>query len=318
MVTLVYVQDSRAWHVTKQPSHTQKSRLTAIAAASPPHAQSTASLPTNALSRALLLVSTAPWGDDRANFLCRGTNSRLASLLPLHSSRSQVKPQHVSPRAQSQARNMDIGKWAVNKPDSAGAGVRPEVQSTKVTLLPPCIQEPEVRQQLQAAQSLCGDPRAAAHAQTLQPAAGPARQRGRDRLSCSWGAAGDNWLRLQTVQTLHKTVERCQTSQSDMGLPAVKVQATSRSPYVRSSSRASPNLVRDTFKACSALLRPLAAMTVYDMLQQAQQTGILKICRAAGMLHAAAKWGQLAGILEFQAAEQQGLCRGGRLSRLAL
>ena len=87
----------------RRERHSRISHLAAEAATSPPHALSTASLPTNALSRALLFVSTAPWGDDRANFLCRATNSRLASPLPLHSSRSPVRPQLVSPGTQGQA-----------------------------------------------------------------------------------------------------------------------------------------------------------------------------------------------------------------------
>ncbi len=180
----------------------QNSHLAAksYAATSPPHAQSTASLPTNALSRALLLVSTAPWGDDRAYFLCRGTNSRLASPLPLHSrAGAQMMAQLVRLRAQGQARNMNVGKVGSQKdkgktllgkvlrPRTQSTVLRPGTQSTAGMLLPPCIQEPEVRQQLQAAQALCGEPQAVAHAQTLQPAAGPAGQLWRNRLSCRWG-----------------------------------------------------------------------------------------------------------------------------------
>ena len=158
------------------------------AATSPPHAQSTASLPTNALSRALLLVSTAPWGDDRAYLLCRGTNSRLASPLPLHSrAGAQMMAQHVRLRAQGQARNMNVGKVGTQKGKGKtllGKVLRSGTQSTAGMLLPPCIQEPEVRQQLQAAQALCGEPQAVAHVQTLQPAAGPAGQLWRNWLSC--------------------------------------------------------------------------------------------------------------------------------------
>ena len=205
--------------------------------------------------------------------------------------------------------------------DFAGAGLRPGTQSTEVRLLLPCIQEPEVRQQLQAAQSLRGDCHAVAHAQTLQPAAGPACQLWRNRLSCRWGTAGDSWLGLQTVHTLDTTLKRFQACLSEMDPPAVKVQATKRSPYVRSSSRASPNLVRDTFRACSTLLRPLAAIILFNMQQQPQQTGTFENSRAAGILHAVEQIGSAGrhpGAAGNQAAKSSAEHSAGRLSRLVL